>query len=86
MSRPTPEEWWTGLREADRNAFMDQVAVGRRVSLDLWMKLRSAGVLAAPNGYANHPWEYYLPADHLRYVLARAVERNGDESPSEPTD
>jgi hypothetical protein len=74
------------LREADRNAFMDQVAVGRRVSLDLWIKLRSAGVLAAPNGYGNHPWECCVPRDHLRYVLARAVERNGDESPSESTD
>ena len=64
------------MKEADRATFMDQVAVGRRVSLDLWIKMRSAGVLAAPNGYGNHPWEHYLLADHLRYVLARAAERS----------
>jgi hypothetical protein len=75
MPRPTPQLWWNAMSNADRAAFMDQVAVGRRVSLDLWMKMRSAEVLAAPNGYANHPWEYYLPGDHLRFVLARAADR-----------
>jgi hypothetical protein len=85
MPRLTPEDWWATLSEADRAAFMDQVAVGRRVSLDLWMKMRTTGVLAAPNGYGNHPWEYYLVGDHLRYVLARAAERTGPPRP-EPTD
>ena len=73
------------MTEADRAAFMDQVAVGRRVSLDLWMKMRTAGVLAAPNGYGNHPWEYYLLGDHLRYALARAAERATGQPGPEPT-
>jgi hypothetical protein len=80
MSRPTPEEWWNGMSEADRAAFMDQVAVGRRVSFDLWMKMGSTEVLAANHGYGDHPWEYYLPGDHLRYVLERAEERAGGQS------
>jgi hypothetical protein len=75
MPRPSPEKWWNGMNDSDRSAFMDQVAMGRRVSLELWMKLRGAGVLPAPNRYGNHPWEYYLPAPYLRYVLARASER-----------
>jgi hypothetical protein len=75
MPRATPEQWWSGMNESDRTAFMDQAATGRRVSLELWMKMRSAGILAAPNGYGNHPWEYYLPATYLQYVFARASER-----------
>jgi hypothetical protein len=50
MPCPTRESWWNGLSATDRAAFTDQVAVGRRVSLDLWMKPRSAEVLAASNG------------------------------------
>jgi hypothetical protein len=76
MARPSPEDWWLGMNGADRAAFMDQVAMGRRVSLDLWIKMRSAGVLVGSGGYANHPWEFYLPGDHLRFVLARAAERD----------
>jgi hypothetical protein len=75
MARPTPEEWWDSMNDADRAAFMDQVAVHRRVSLDLWLKMRAARVLAVGGGYANHAWEYYLPGPHLRHVLARAAER-----------
>jgi hypothetical protein len=76
MTRPTPEEWWNGMSRADQSELMDEVAPDSRVSLDLWMKLRHAGVLSAGGGYGEHGWEYYLPESHLRYVLARAAERH----------
>jgi hypothetical protein len=76
MIRPTPEQWWGETSSADQAQFMDEVAPGARVSLDLWMKLRRAGIIAAGSGYGDHMWEYYLPTGHLSYVLSRAAERS----------
>ena len=60
---------------ADRAQFMREVVPDGRVSLDMWMKLRRDGILPGGGGYREHNWEYYLPADHLSYVLSRAAER-----------
>jgi hypothetical protein len=75
MAGPTPQQWWDSLDEADRGAFMDQVATRRRASFDLWMKLRDAEVLAHAGDYAGEPLEILLPGPFLRYVFARAAER-----------
>jgi hypothetical protein len=80
MIRPTPEQWWSDMSGADRARFMDEVAPGARVSLDLWMKLRGVGIIAAGSGYGDHGWEYYLPAEHLSYVLSRAAERGSGDA------
>ena len=60
----------------DRAQFMYEVVPEGRVSLEMWMKLRRDGFIAAGTGYRDHNWEYYLPASHLRYVLSRAAERS----------
>lgn len=75
MTRPTPEQWWNEMSGADRVQFMNEVVPEVRVSLDMWMKLRRAGIIAAGSGYGDHNWEYYLPGPHLRFVLSQAAER-----------
>jgi len=42
------------MSRADRAQFMDEVMPGARVSLDLWMKLRRVGIIAAGSGYGDH--------------------------------
>jgi hypothetical protein len=73
--RPSPEQWWSGMSRADQAEFMNEVTTGGPISLDMWMKLRGGGVVSPGSGYVEHEWEYYLPASHLGYVLARAAER-----------
>jgi hypothetical protein len=74
MTRPTPEQWWNDMSGADRAQFLQEVAPGARVSLEMWMKLRRDRMISAGGGYSAHSWEYYLPAPHLTYVLSQAAQ------------
>jgi hypothetical protein len=75
MMQQTPEQWWRGMTSGDQTELMDEVDPDSRVSLELWLKLRRAGVIPVGSGFGDHGWEYYLPTSYLRYVLARAAER-----------
>ena len=71
--QPTPAEWWDGLDEADRIAYMAASKRGA-VGFTLWDALHKAGIPAAPAYLDGHPWEYALPSPYLEYARAKAVE------------
>jgi hypothetical protein len=76
MAEPTPEQWWAGLDEVDRAAYIHASRTGL-MGFQLWLKLADAGVLAWPRAVEDPPWEYRMPGPYLQYVRARAAELNG---------
>jgi hypothetical protein len=78
VPQPTPAEWWAGLDEAVRVAYMAASKRGA-TGFDRWDALHVAGSHAPADHLMGHPWEYQLPSPYLEYARARATEReHGD--------
>ena len=68
---PPAAEWWAGLDDADRQAFLD---AGHDLSFELARKLESAGVRVVYGSWSDGPFYPVWPLRILSYVSRRRAE------------
>jgi len=72
---PKPEEWWAGLDEAGREAFMEASLRPYPMDHDLAVELRRAGAVVVYVAWEDQDWQAVFPRQYLRFVVERRDEQ-----------